>query len=300
MKTLSVLLMYAFGILGIQSIQGCTYETVDEYQAEQAAVSADGGMPGDVASDGGDVYKDKGASRTKQLTRGNYSPSQVMSENFTEVSDAQTPVAAVYTVQFAVIATPTPAGYVGPLQPSTITYADVVWSIGGNQIKRTISVSNGASITGVGEGCVVTVYDATGKAPAPIPPLARATDPVPNYTVIVTLAPGSRGDAALPPVYYPIPSFGVIAEGSDVTIPIPPNSGITSVNVTAYPARFGTAEEAPTCVVVQSTGFAGVKTYDVLTYQGFISLDPSATSVVINNATATLGVTYSVVFGVDG
>lgn len=295
-------------VLGCAS-GGCTYTTYEEeVQRETAEASSDAGTPPDASPDAelgdGDVFRDRGASGSKQLTRGSRQQTTILSETFYEMEKdgSSVSVASVYTLQFAIQATPAPAG--SPVEPPTLTYAIITWSIGGNQITRKVSVSNGSSVTGVGAGCSVAVFDATGMAPAPVPPLT-ANDPVPNYNVLVTLTPGSRGESALPPVFYPIPANGTLppntgAHAPSVVIPVPPNSGATSVAVTTCNG----ADTPSDALVTQffDDGGAGVviKTYRPDIYTGFVALDPSATSILIQNQNMTQSLQWSVTFGIDG
>lgn len=286
------------------SAGGCTYTTYEEEAQRETAEASDAGTPPvpDADLGDGDVWKDRGASGSKQLTRGSRAQSTILSETFFEMDDAgnSVSVASVYTLQFAIQATLVPFG--SPDEPPTLTYAIITWSIGGNQITRKISISNGASITGVGAGCSVAVFDATGLAPAPVPPLT-ADDPVPTYNVLVTLTPGSRGDSALPPVFYPIPTSGTLGANvgprpPSVIIPIPPNSGATSVSVTAT----NPAGEVVDCFVFQQANTSGlvVKQYRPDVYTGFVPLDPSATTIAILNGDAVNELAWSIVFGIDG
>ena len=282
---------------------GCTYTTEEQEKViEVQEAQADAGAPDAQEGDGDDVYKDRGASGTKQLKRGDGTISTILTESFLEANGSS--VASVYTLQFALTSKPIPPG--SPLEPATRAYAIVTWSIGGNQIIRKISISNGATITGVGAGCSVQVYDATGQATNP--PLTGA-DPVPYYDVIVTLTPGSRGESSVPPVYYPIPSAGLLPINPGTgTVPIsvtkiPVNAGATSVAVTG----FGAAAIPTEATVTQYCGdFAAggsgavVKQYRVVDYPGFVPLDPTATEVLIDNPSTANTLNWSIVFGIDG
>ena len=302
---------------------GCTYETVNETEAVTAD-DAETPPPGQDAGDDVSIWS-KGASANKTLTRGSSTPTQMLSETFLEngvapaVPDASADdgsvtassgspqaKAGVYTVQFS---TRPLNGIVPDTVNPTITYANITWAVGGNQIQRTVSVANGVSVTGVGSGCVVSVYDATTVAPG---------DPIPQYEVVATLSPGSRGSSGNPPLYYPdsylaspsatvgIGASGTLADigtGGDnqVEVLVPPNAGAISVQVTT-----GTLDgSTPNVIIYQEIGIGGTikRLYNNSTYPGFVPLDPDATAVGIENLTTGAkgaNVFWGLAFGVDG
>lgn len=287
-----VMVLWAF-FAGFGAL-GCTYETVQEYNRETAAAEvADAGA--DEAGKAGDdamSIRDRGAGRVVTLTRGDYAERNVMNESF--MNDAGTAVAGTYTIEFDVRPkNPIPTN---TTEPATLTYAIIRWAIGGQQIQRIVSVASGTSVTGVGAGCTVQVYDATGQD-TNAPPLVKATDPVPQYDVTCTVSPGERADSALPAVYYPPTASGVlpplaVPPTPNVIIPIPRNAGITSVKVVTY-------QGGPAVVLRGPTGGA-LATYDPTIYNEFQPIPPSAITVQINNFSNSQFLDWMIVFGVDG
>ena len=92
--------------------------------------------------------------------------------------------ADVYTIQFEVSSV-----FQVPGQSGQITFADITWSVNGTNVKRSVSVCSGTSISGVGEAVLVRVYD--GSPPGSEVGIG-APDPA-SYTVTVNIAKGLRG-----------------------------------------------------------------------------------------------------------
>lgn len=119
--------------------------------------------------------------------------------------------AGAYTVQFDV-QPPTPA----PTRQPRCT-ARIDWSVAGNTITRFVDVANGVSISGIAEGVVVTVVDTT-----PFRNLSAAFD----YTVKISVAPGTRPYNPGVPLSPDSVYTGGVAFGAPVTMQIPQNRGI--------------------------------------------------------------------------
>jgi hypothetical protein len=107
--------------------------------------------------------------------------------------DACFPQPGVYTVQFEISSLIQAAGQSGQL-----TFADIVWSVNGTTVKRTISVISGTTISGMGESVYVKVYDAS-------PPGSEVGFPGVSYTVTINVTPGLRPAQSQQP-YYDIPN----------------------------------------------------------------------------------------------
>ena len=245
----------------------------------------------------------KGAGRTKQLTRGQAQQTNILSETFTD--ERGEPRASIYTLQFSRRAVD---GSVPHDQNPTVAYATVTWTIGGVQIQRKISIANGQTITGCGEGCVVAVMDDTDVLPVP--------DPFPNYIVSVTLTPGSRGSSGNPPLYFPndfttFPSdtdnigggsagkLGFVGGPVDnkVVIGVPNNIGAVSVQVTVGSSD-GTATNVRIAQVDASD--TNVKVFNNEDYVDFIPLDPRTVDIDITNMSTTTDCYWGIAFGIDG
>lgn len=66
-------------------------------------------------------------------------------------------VPSYYTVQFNIIP-PADLQIPDPLQQLNV-YAEITWNVSGNSVRRIISVGDGISISGTGQGCRVKVFD---------------------------------------------------------------------------------------------------------------------------------------------
>lgn len=293
---------WMFGLFVIFSDLGCTYETVEEFQRETLGAgvgtpSLQGGDDAGVVGDAMSIHS-KGAGRTKPLTRGVGTPTTVLSETF---QDDRGEVAGTYTVQFSVVSNGQIPDYVFP----TVTYAEILWAIGGVTIRRVVSVSNGRSVTGVGAGCIVNVWDATTVQPG--------IDPVPQYTVAASVSPGVRASTSAPPVYYPLlggtpgvvpPSPSVfLAASKSITVPVPQNGGIVSVMVTAMAMSSSDPPEpvtTPPNVTVNQGPTGSAKYYQATVYPEFVPLDSSIQYINVANRDSNAPAWISVTFGVDG
>ncbi len=257
---------------------------------------------------------DSGAGRNKTLIRGVSNPSKIMSETFIEPNGESH--AGSYTVQFS---TRPVDGTVPDNQNPTVTYATITWAIGGQSIQRIVSVTNGQSVTGVGAGCVVEVMDDTDV-------LGSVPDPVPNYDVVCTLVPGTRGSSGNPPTYFPNtfieqPSGGGAATtmtgsagkltsnlggNNQAVIDVPKNAGAISVQVTVGSAAIVTYPLPALDVKVAQVDASGinVKVYTNSDYPSFVPLDPRTTKIVITNngtvASPEGDAYWGICFGIDG
>jgi len=126
-----------------------------------------------------------------------------------------------YTLQFSTNALQKP----NPTQ-TVRTLAEIIWSVSGNSVRRLISVLNGTSISGSGEGVTAKVFDWSGSSA-----VART-----SYNVGVLLSPGIRGSTSQPPTLEMARDFvrgnGVLVNinaGTDVDFLIPVNAGVNSV-----------------------------------------------------------------------
>ena len=246
----------------------------------------------------------KGAGRTQQLTRGSSQSTVMLSESF--IDERHEPRASVYTLQFSRRAVD---GSVPDDQNPTVTYATITWTIGGVQTQRMISVANGQSLTGCGEGCTVSVIDDTDVLP-------NVPDTAPNYIVSVTLTPGSRGNNGNPPSYFtndftPQPSglevFGGGSAGklavsggggdNEVVIDVPKQAGVVSVQVTT-----GSADGSATDVRIAQTDALekNIKVFNNQDFPDFVPVDPRAVQIAITNMSSTVECYWGICFGIDG
>ena len=224
----------------------------------------------------------RGSAKSVQLIRGQgTNPVALGNQTWEE--------AATYTVQFSIVLNYTPIR--SSLQ--TICYAVVKWTVDGQDIQRVVSVGNGVSLTGVGQGVTIQVYDDTT--------LIAGEPTNEQYTVTATVSPGSRASTVNPPTYYPNPSFfilGAFGSGTNVkSIPVPANSGITSVLVITDQHDASTTLDVG--VIQQDTTGNTYAEYNPLNYPDFVPLNPGANVVTIINVSNNVA-QVTIVFGVDG
>jgi hypothetical protein len=202
-----------------------------------------------------------------------------------------------YTCIFGVgnkVAIPDPTLAVGNITPT----AEVIWSLGGNDSRRLVSVFNGSSITGAAEHVLIRVFDETAKTD-----LSNVT----QYTVAAMVAKGTRGSNALPPTYQQYITNGsgafgtvIILAGSSVVVPVPQNAGVASVMVTAE-LLDSTAIVTERALVSQDAAFGTqLKIYEPNRY-AFVPLSAQCEYITLYGwpSTGNDG-NFSVTWGIDG
>jgi hypothetical protein len=231
-----------------------------------------------------------GWSKSIDLISGNVNQNSTMQVDFDE--------AAEYTVQFTVDNFIDLAGGPGIINPR----ADITWTVEGNPIRRTVSIANGTSVSGIGQACKVKVYDE---------PLIGGSGSPWAYTVGITLAPGLRPATQTQPQLNPdlgtpgTLSSILVAAGSSITLPIPQNVGATSIYITATGRNAG----AP---ITLTPANAVVRHINQLAFDdkvyfpvnaGWVPLAASSNQYVLENAFAGGSgndILFSVTFGIDG
>lgn len=201
---------------------------------------------------------------------------------------------SIYTVQFGVT-TPTVGMVIRP-------QADLIMTANGNDVRRRISIVNGSSFSGTSNVVKVIVRD---RLTAAMPGILGLP-----YTVNIQISKGVRPATPNPPYLVPdvyidgagvvIPYVGVIpipAVVGDVQIPVPENSGVTSVLIKAITPIIPTPPLHLTAI--QESGGTGLSEYDPRDYN-FVPLWPSTERIRIQNRSAIDGFRTSILFGVDG
>ena len=200
----------------------------------------------------------------------------------------------------------------GPKALDSVAYAtaQVDWMIGGSEVSRIVTLANGQSISGVGEGVKVTMHDAT-----PIYNVPGNQTLGLEYSVTAAVAPGTRGSNSLPPTFTPTPldpstpfQYALLAPGASVVVQVPTVNGVvagaTSVQVLAVDNNAGVGQPANASVIQFSAAGLGANTALRWTITGaendFIPLHPLCTQVVITNQSTTDDIAVSVTFGIDG
>lgn len=210
-----------------------------------------------------------------------------------------------YTVQFSITNIEAVAGAGLPIGNYAPT-AEIVWSVEGNSVRRLVSVVNGTTVSGVGQGCRVKVYDET--------PLSDAT-PQTTYIVGIQIAPGVRAATQVQPTYVPpiVDSLGSTRIGALVVQPgvggltpvdVPVNAGVTCVFITASKFTGTPIVLTDADVHVYHTSVSGVtnKAYNPMNY-GWVPVAPETDHITFADFLAVApgnDVIFSVTFGIDG
>ena len=198
--------------------------------------------------------------------------------------------ASLYTVQFSV-SKPVLAGSNGIFAAIAV----INWIVAGTPVTRRISVTDGKSISGVGQGVVVSCFDVT-------PDLEQ--EPNAPYKINVTVARGSRPAQGQPPTLslfdQQFQGAAAIAANGTALLEIPQNSGAISVEIVASSAD--TAVDTNLLVQHVSDGGANVyKTYRIKdSLPGFVPIADGATEILITNLDGTNAVNVSTAYGIDG
>jgi hypothetical protein len=193
-----------------------------------------------------------------------------------------------YSLEFSVASLPVDPGPGGPGNVSGIFQATAIinWKVEGNKNQRIITVGNGVTISGLGQGVDVAMLDNT--------PVFATTNL--KYTITATLSKGVRPFTSNPPTLFGLAATNVAASGA-VAVPIPPNCGISSVEVNVSPT---VPAVQPNVVVAHRNAATIFKSYDPQKNIGFVDLAPNCTQVRISNLDPANAVTVSLVWGIDG
>lgn len=187
--------------------------------------------------------------------------------------------------------------------------AEISWSVEGNTIRRLVSVTNGCSVTGVGQGVKVVVRDQTPQG------INGITYGI-TYNVSITVAPGSRSSVNQPPVYTPIAgvltTFGPIVvtpilapfsipPGGIGGIVVPQDAGVISAFVTAISSDFTPIGQFKAVVLQVDQTSNTRRSYDAFPH-AFVPIVPETASLNLLNELGGGGanILYSVSFGIDG
>ncbi len=168
--------------------------------------------------------------------------------------------------------------------------AKVTWSVEGNSVSRIISVADGVSIQGTGQGVRIIAYDASLNTPGP--------GDVTDYQVSIQVVPGTRGSTSNPPILDRYQG-GFIAPAGTATFAVPDDAGIISVAVPVGEFAGGAIPDQA-IQVRQEDGTGSLWTqYDPRQYF-WMPVLPGVTSIVINNRSVTETIYAKPIFGIDG
>lgn len=129
---------------------------------------------------------------------------------------------ANYTVQFGVTAPPLSNS--GDQIPFA-AFGEITWSVEGNDIRRLVSIANGASVTAPAQGVKVIAYDESGTEFGNV-----------SYGISIQVTKGSRPSVQQPPCLAlfapdttPKTQRILVTPGSSLDIEIPRNAGVISI-----------------------------------------------------------------------
>jgi hypothetical protein len=223
-----------------------------------------------------------GWSASGTLEVGNEHKAVQLQANFVDPGD--------YTVQFSVSNYDTNTDFPTPT-------AEITWSVEGNSVRRIVTVNNGLSISGTGQGVKVVIRDAS-----------MPTAPATLYDVSVQVVLGTRPAAQQPPTYTPLitgtdgttrPGAMMVSALTSIVVPVPQDAGIISMFTTVATVPTPTIlTEGDVQIRQNRTGGFPLKAYDpkIATW---VPIAPLSTELTFVNNTAS-SVFFSVTFGIDG
>jgi hypothetical protein len=241
---------------------------------------------------------------------------------YNEVQSCQAnfPESGNYSVQFAVTG---PGGINNGVQAE----AFITWSVAGNNVTRRVSITNGATVSGMGQAVKISMYDVSVLATPGTP-----------YGVSVQVVKGLRPDTENPPFLVPhafvdenatpqviqpyeTGSYLITADGfagtgngtGFITLPIPQDAGVVSAYVLTalnivVPAGYqaqGTSPVIPNDMLqVESINVATAThvVYDPRISVGWVPIAAGATVLRLFNfmPAGQPAVRFSVFLGIDG
>lgn len=199
---------------------------------------------------------------------------------------------SVFTVQF---------GTILPANTRSNPIAKITWSVNGVQIRRRISVIDGASVSGVGSMPSVKIYDGLTAAMGGTPDI--------SYPMTVTVSKGSRPSQNQPPTLKPeffrinftpyVEYFDEVAlpAGSAIVFPVPTEAGIISANVSAAVSGLA-VNPTEADYVIEMWDNANTTLKSFFQRSEFIGLAPGTAFIAFRAVTQDFNVGCT--FGVDG
>lgn len=239
--------------------------------------------------------KKKGWSANGLLTLGSAQPEISMQADFDEPG----PYTLQFDVQYPAESNPLAPEY---FEGFPAAQARIFWSVEGNSVERLVTLTPGASISGVGQGVSVKVSDLSTFTTAPTVTV--------QYPVGIQVVKGPRS-AIQPPFYFRSSDrrrlVAPVAAGLQFGDTVPEKGGITSCRVFAGFAGGPGIEDG-----IVEMGFS-VKNTVVAPFQyavvldpqkqGLIPIPPGATSYYLRLRSVPVGsgdFYWNILWGVDG
>lgn len=195
--------------------------------------------------------------------------------------------ASTYTLQFWVSASPEVVA-VDNAHPRRVE-ADILWTVGGNTLRRTITVGEATTIQGNADGVQVIVRDAT---------LPNVLFPdTSQYNVLVTLARGTRAPGTIP--FFQGDAQVNVNAGASVDIVIPSGIGVTGVLLPMSQSGGNFIPPSSTFVQEKLAGPGNALfTFDPVVYE-WVPIVPGAARLTLTNKNA-FAVQTSVLWQIEG
>lgn len=168
------------------------------------------------------------------------------------------------------------------------TVADIVWSVEGNSVTRTIDVVEGTTISGTAQAISVKIRDESvfvgGGA----------------YVVSCQVTKGTRPSVQQPP-YLSLDEFRVGPGAAQDFRLVPQNAGVISVLVTVSPFGVGNPipDDQDVQVCLESSGGTLMR-YSPLVQNSWVPLPSGTTFVTVKQAAGTPDLCWKIIFGIDG
>lgn len=175
--------------------------------------------------------------------------------------------------------------------------ATVKTSDAGNTIERQFNIVKGTAITLSGRVFDIRVTDTT---PAVLPLSDSTPTPGADSTYVVTciIERGTRAPKSANPTLYG--GVAQIALHATLTIPIPENAGVESLEISSQVA-VAFPSTNPNVTVEFTTAAGGIfKQYNPILEPGFVTIPPGATEITITNNDGTNAVNTTITWGIDG
>lgn len=208
-------------------------------------------------------------------------PEVSFQSKFSKTEDG--PGAQYFTIEFNV--TPPVSGYYFCL-------AEIIWSTEGNEVRRLISLVNGAVISGTAQFAKVRIFDNT------VIPAAPFNDPE-VYKVSAQVAPGCRPSQQQPPRLRG-GLFEVAGGGGTTDVAIPTDAGVISVNLQF---RYTNTPNTGSVSFLSAGGAIVLSTFDLnrVNPGDWIPVPPGATIMRIqNNSGALISLLGAETWGIEG
>lgn len=185
---------------------------------------------------------------------------------------------------------------------TAVAQAEVLWSVGGVEIRRLVSVIDGLSISGAAQAVTVNIRDVT---------LNNINLPAATYSVGMTVVPGLRANTGQPPILRvngtneagtEFQFFGGAAPGERCDWIVPSNAGVNSFFVIARLTGAAGADMADTDLSIEldSINTGDMMRFDASSRNLWLPIFGGVRRIRVVNNHATRSMNLCVILGIDG